>query len=124
MDDFDEVKIGIAYELDGEKNYDSFPGEVWKQFQNMFNSLDVYYAIKTCSYLIINGDSSFCNYKLRSILVLRILNVIIYTYNSLKLREGSKDASIFVKFLLYLPGNNICINFKNRYDAQRTAFVV
>lgn len=27
LDDFDEVKIGIAYELDGEKNYDSFPGE-------------------------------------------------------------------------------------------------
>lgn len=75
MDDFDEVKIGIAYELDGEKNYDSFPGEVWKQFQNMFNSLDVYYAIKTCSYLIIYRDSSFCDYKLRSVLVLRILNV-------------------------------------------------
>ncbi|XP_062593309.1 adenylosuccinate synthetase-like [Saccostrea cucullata] len=25
LDDFDEVKIGVAYELDGEKNYDSFP---------------------------------------------------------------------------------------------------
>ncbi|XP_052697774.1 adenylosuccinate synthetase-like [Crassostrea angulata] len=25
LDDFDEVKIGIAYEMDGKKNYDSFP---------------------------------------------------------------------------------------------------
>lgn len=54
MDDFDEVKIGIAYEMDGKKNYDSFPGDLWKQFQNMFNSLDVHYAIKIYFILMIN----------------------------------------------------------------------
>lgn len=59
LDDFDEVKIGIAYELDGTKNYDSFPGDLWKQFQNMFNSLDVYYAIKIHFILMINKRLKF-----------------------------------------------------------------